>query len=204
MNNSEANSSKWSPLQKTSAALAAAGTVGYGLYNPEGLWETAWWIANSVNSLLQGGGELVNEWLQSAVEVVWQNISFIWAAAPFAAPMIAGWYLGKKVADITGVENKYVKIAASAVGAGAWILLGTSVVAPYITGVAAATALYKPFKWSLQKAGKLASSVYGGVTGAVGGAVKGAAMGAYYWTKTNWNEQNVIPDVWFQRKVQQS
>lgn len=212
MNNSwntssnETNQSRFSPLQKLWAGLATVGTVGYGLYNPKWLWETVSWAASSVHDVIQWWGELINEGIQTGIETVWQNIPFFWAAAPFAAPMIAGWYLGKKLADIAWVESRAKKIAASVLwtwlSAGA--VLASPVLAPYITGVWVATALYKPFKWSVKKLWKSAASLYGGVTWVVWGAVKWAAMWGYYGTKTNWNQQNIIPDIGFQRKPQQS
>lgn len=198
--NREENTSRFNGLQKAAAALTGLGTVGYWLYDPQWLWNVAAWTASKANDILAWWWELANDGIAKAVEVVGTNLPIAEIAAPFAAPIISGGYLGKKVADVAGLEKRWQKIAASVVGAWVWGLFATSVAAPYITGVAAATALYRPFKWSLKKVGKAASSVYGWVAGVVGWAVKWALMWGYYGAKTNWSEGNVIPDVGFQRK----
>lgn len=189
------------PLQKLGLGVWAVSTVWYSLYDPAWLWSTAAYIATKTNDILSWTWNIINDTIWSWIETLWMNIPYAGVAAPFAAPMIAWAYLWKKVSDMVWLDKKWQKIASSVVWAWIWGALSLSAAAPYLTWIAAATALWTPFKWTANKFGKTASSVYGGVVWLVGGIVKWWAYWAYYWAKSNWKNWNILPDVGFQRSA---
>lgn len=190
------NGSRFNSLQKLGAWLWVVWTAWYGLYNPNWLWNIASWAASSVNDILQAWGEMANDAIGEGVSVLWSNIPMFAAAAPFVAPTIAGAYLGKKVADITGTEKKWLKIAASAAWAWVWLLATASVAAPYLTSAAVATAAFPLLKWGAKYAGKTVSSTYGGVVWAAKWGVQGILLWGYNGAKNNWDGGHVNPNTW--------
>lgn len=121
----------------------ALGGIGAYAYSPE-VREVAGFAAGWAAEILNQGGGFIN----TSVANLGANVPVVGGLAPFAAPTIAGAYLWKKVSDIVGWENGYMKAAATftwgAIGAAAT----ASVAAPYLTWAAIATAVAKPV-WNL-------------------------------------------------------
>ena len=109
-------------------------------YAPE-IWNTVgtvvWWI----QWILEPMSNAINSWVETLV----------WTAAPFAFPMIAWWYAGKKLSDAMWIEWKWKKRAMSAlwvwVWAWLWFAASSTVLAPALTVAWTWYAAYKWFKW---------------------------------------------------------
>jgi hypothetical protein len=73
------------------------------------------------------------------------------AAAPFAFPMIAGGYAGKKLADVMKIEWEIKNWLVTAGGVWAWALAAAAATgtafAPLLTVAWAWYAWYKTFQW---------------------------------------------------------
>ncbi len=99
-----------------------------------GLWYAGlYWLANMPSWLANG----ISAWAKAAWEITWSTsqaasnilsnvnlpvIPAFWTAAPFIAPMIAGWWAWKKLTDVIGIENKVLKNITSVAWVSAWAL----------------------------------------------------------------------------------
>ncbi len=114
-----------------------------------GLWYAGlYWLANMPSWLENGISSLAN-WVW---EVVWTTaqatsnvlsnvnlpvIPAFWTAAPFIAPMIAGWWAWKKLTDAMDIQNKTLKNITSVAWVSAWALwaaaLTWTAASPFLT-----------------------------------------------------------------------
>ena len=186
--------------------LMATGAVVWGAWfwinhvAPEVMWtilENGW----ALMDLIWAGWEAINGFLPSLVPI---TNPVVWAAAGLAAPIVAGWTLWYKLADVMKIEKKWLRALMTAGWIWAWAALSSSVLAPYLTAWAIVSVLAKP-GWEATKliskfGGKtLSSASSAGVSWTVE-TVKSAAwlITAPFrwwvkWGKKGWTKPKVIP-----------
>jgi hypothetical protein len=124
-------------------ALSLAGIASLA-HAPEQVWTVVWSTAGVVNGVLSSVGTALNTGISSLANSVPVAQGF----APFAAPMLAGAYIWKKLGDIAGFERNSMKVLSTVVGWIAGATLATSVTAPYITALAAGKLIYDGVNWA--------------------------------------------------------
>lgn len=106
-----------------------------------GVWNTIWTVAWAVDQIFELWSGVIN----SISEPI------IWSAAPFAFPMIAWWYMGKKLSDAMAIEWKWKKRAVSItwvwIWAWLWVAASASALSPYLTVAWAWYVVYKWYQW---------------------------------------------------------
>ena len=140
------------------------------------LWFWAWYhlADNYAPEVLTATSDFAG-WVHWLIETASNGINTvtevaIGTAAPFAFPMVAGWYLGKKVADSMKIESTTLRRAASVAGAWIWAWVwytaSASILAPYLTVAWVWYAGYKGFqglKYIWRKAVWWVKGAYNGV-----------------------------------------
>lgn len=176
--------------KNTKIGLSLAGTAGLWVaaYNyPSEAGNIISTVAETTGNLLGSAGEFIQNWAETI------GAPLIGGAAPFAAPMLAGGYTGKKLADILKIENKWAR--AGMIAGGTWLgaIATSSVAAPYLVWGVAAIALAKPALWTAKKIGKWISWVYWGVGWMVGGILKWGGNWLVHGAKEGYNNPSLIP-----------